>query len=325
MQRTRECSRCWRHHQLNRSQPPEHFASSHNPLLGTRVTLRLLADDEATADAAEAAVIGEMDRLEGILSAYRPDSEWSRWRSGQHTTAGPEIAAVLSLAAHWWRVSDGAFHPLAGVLRARWLRAVEEQTLPSSEELAALAASITDLPYGVHDGIVSRTGDCSRLDVHAIAKGWIVDRAAALAVAMPGIHEVLLNAGGDLLHRGSGDVVVGIEDPRQPFDNAAPFARVRIGNAGLATSGDAHRPMTIDGHAWSHVLDPRTGQPVGQVCSATVIATDAATADAMATVVSVLSPADALAAADQQGVAVLLVQPDGRTHHNARWAAAVVD
>lgn len=266
-----------------------------------------------------------MDRLEGLLSAYRPDSEWSRWRRGEVALAGAEIAAVLELATHWWRVSGGAFHPLAGVLRARWLRAVEEQALPPADELAALAASITTLPYEVHDGTVVRTGDCSLVDVHAIAKGWIVDRAAALGAAMPGIHEVLLNAGGDLLHRGDGTVVVGIQNPRQPFDNAPPLTRVRIGNAGLATSGDAHRPMTIDGRAWSHVLDPRTGQPTDHVRSATVIASDAATADALATIVSVLSPEEALAAADQHGVAVLLVQPDGRTHHNARWAAAVVD
>lgn len=266
-----------------------------------------------------------MDRLEAILSAYRHDSEWSRWRRGELTTAGPEIAAVLALAAHWWHASSGAFHPLAGVLRGRWLRAVEEQMAPSTDELAALATTIGTLPYEVHDWGITRTGDCSQLDVHAIAKGWIVDRAATLAVDMPGIHEVLLNAGGDLLHRGDGEVIVGIEDPRQPFDNAPPLARVRIGNAGLATSGAAHRPMTVGGQTWSHVLDPRTGQPVEHVRSATVIAPDAATADAMATIVSVLSPDHALAVADQQDVGVFLVQPDGCTHHNAQWAAVVVD
>lgn len=276
------------------------------------------------ADAAEAVVIDEMDRLEGVLSAYRPDSEWSRWRRGDLAHAGPEISAVLTLAAHWWQISDGAFNPLAGVLRARWQRAVEEQIAPTDGELAALAASITELPYEVHDGAPIRTGDCSQLDVHAIAKGWIVDRAAALGAAMSGVHEVLLNAGGDLLHRGTGEVSVGIEDPRRPFDNAAPLARVRVGNAGLATSGDAHRPMTVGGHARSHVLDPRNGQPVAHARSATVIAHDAATADVLATIVSVLPTEEALSAADHHDAAVLLVQPDGRTHHNTRWAAAVV-
>lgn len=232
---------------------------------------------------------------------------------------------MLALAAHWWRVSDGAFHPLAGVLRQRWRSAAAQQVLPTEGELEELAASIAELPYDMIDGHVDRTGDCSQLDIHAIAKGWIVDRAAALGAAMAGIHEVLLNAGGDLLHLGAGDVIVGIQDPRQPFDNAPPLARVRVRNSGLATSGDAHRPLTIDGGTWNHLLDPGTGQPVAHVRSATVIADDAATADAMSTVVSVLSPEHALTTADQHGVAVLLVQRDGRTHHNARWAAAVVD
>jgi thiamine biosynthesis lipoprotein len=283
-----------------------------------------LADDEGIAEAAEAAAIDEMDRLEGLLSAYRPDSEWSRWRRGEVATAGPELSALLALAAHWWHESSGAFHPLAGVLRTRWLRAVQEQRLPGDDELAELASRMATLPYELRSGLVVRTGDCSQLDLHAIAKGWIVDRAVALAAARPGVREVLLNAGGDLLHRGAGEIVVGVQDPQQPFDNAAPLARVRLADAGLATSGDAHRPMTIGGRAWSHVVDPRSGRPVDHVRSATVVAADAATADALATVVSVLSPDEALAFADRHDAAVLLVQPDGRTVHNSRWASAAV-
>lgn len=300
----------------------ELFASVHEPLLGTRVALRLRADGEADAAAAERAAIAEIERLEALLSAYRPDSEWSRWRRGEPVEAGPELHAVLSLAAHWHARSGGAFNPSAGVLRARWLRAVEEQEVPPADELAALAADIATLPFAIERGRVERRGDCSRLDLHAIAKGWIVDRAATVATACARIHEVVLNAGGDLVHRGDGEVIAGIEDPRRPFDNAPPMARVRVANAGLATGSGARRPYRIGGQAFDHTLDPTTGQPVAHVRSASVLAPDAATADALATAVAVLPVAEGLRLADAtEGTACLLLDADGELWRSARWAA----
>ncbi len=300
----------------------EVFASVHEPLLGTRVTLRLRAVDEVGARAAEHAAIGEIERLEALLSAYRPDSEWSRWRRGEHAAAGPEVRAVLALAALWHERTGGAFNPQAGVLRERWLRAVAEQRVPSREELASLAGGIARLPYAIEGDRVERVGECGRLDLHAIAKGWIVDRAAAVAAACPGIHEVLLNAGGDLVHRGDGEAVAGIEDPRRPFDNVAPMARVRVANAGLATGSAARRPYRIGARTFNHTLDPATGQPTDHVRSASVVAPDAATADALATAVAVLPIADGLQLTDATaGAGCLLLDADGQLWRNERWAA----
>jgi thiamine biosynthesis lipoprotein len=302
----------------------EPFTSVHEPLLGTRVVIRLRAADAATAEAAERAVVAEFERLEALLSAYRPDSAWSRWRRADTDAAGPEIAALLTLAAHWHRVSGGAYNPLAGVLRARWLRAERDGVPPSPEEMAALAAAVCELPYRLGDGGVQRTGDCSLLDLHAIAKGWIVDRAAAVAVDHPGVHEVLVNAGGDLLHRGPDPIQVGIEDPRRPFDNAAPLTTVRLRDSGLATSSGSRRPLRIAGTRYSHVLDPHTGWPVQAIASATTIAPDAATADALATVVGVLPIAEGLAVVDGiAGASCCLVGAEGELHVSARWPRAM--
>lgn len=301
--------------------PGEVFVSVHEPLLGTRITLRVRAADEDAAAAAEHAAIGEIERLEAVLTAYRPGSEWSRWRHGEQA-AGPEVRAVLALAAHWHERTGGAFNPLAGVLRERWLRAVEEQQVPSPDELAGLAAGIAQLPYAIDGDRVERVGDCSRLDLHAIAKGWIVDRAAAAALACHGVQEVLLNAGGDLVHRGDGEVVPGIEDPRRPFDNVAPMARVRVANAGLATGSGARRPYRIGTQTFNHTLDPATGQPVDHVRSASVVAPDAATADALATAVAVLPIDEGVRLVDATaGCGCLLLDADGQLWRNDRWAA----
>ena len=189
--------------------------------------------------------------------------------------------------------------------------------------MAALAAGITDLPYQVtDDGRVERHGDCSHLDLHAIAKGWVADRAAAVALAVDGVSDVVVNLGGDLRHAGDGDLTVRIEDPRTPWDNAPPLATVQVGEGGVATGSGARRPMQVGAMAYSHVLDPRTGQPVAHTSSATVLAADAATADVLATVTGVLQPDAAVAWIETvDGAAVLLLDHNGRVRASNRWPA----
>ena len=59
--------------------------STHQPLMGTVVELRIDGDQAAVA-IAEVSVIAEIQRLEKILSAFDPDSQLSRWRSGRPTS-----------------------------------------------------------------------------------------------------------------------------------------------------------------------------------------------------------------------------------------------
>ena len=74
-----------------------------------------------------------------------------------------------------------------------------------------------------------------------------------------------------------------------------PFAdrlagSIEIGDRAVCTSGGYARFVEIEGRRYSHILDPRSGAPAADVVSATVLAADAATADAWATALSVLGP-----------------------------------
>lgn len=82
------------------------------------------------------------------------------------------------------------------------------------------------------------------------------------------------------------------------LDNAPPLLTFDLCDAAVATSGSARRGFSV-GEEWiSHVLDPRTGQPAGSSASVTVVAADATTADAVATIVSVMDVAEGLAFVD---------------------------
>ncbi len=302
---------------------PHLHTAVHEPLLGTRVSIGVRAASLRAAEAIEGAVVGEFQRLEALLSAYRPSSAWSRWRAGDDTALTAEVVELLQRAAHWHHVSGGAFNPGAGVLRARWMHAERDGSVPAQAELAALAHGIHALPYRLDGHSVVRTGDCRHLDLHAIAKGWIVDRAVTAGCADDTTVELLINAGGDLRHVGGRPITVGIEDPRRPYDNAPPMVRVSLGDGALAGSSGARRPLVVNGERFSHVLDPRTGQPVHHTVAASALAVDACTADVAATIVGVLPVSDALAWCEATaGIECHLLDAHGREHTSSGWPQA---
>lgn len=290
--------------------------STRTPVLGTVVELRL-DGPEAAARQAEQAAWDCFERLEQEFSTYRPDSRLCRWRSGR-ADCSPDLLVVLSRAAHWSELSGGAFHPATAGITARWRRAEAEAELPTAAELARLT---TDLPYRITQTGVERVGDCSEVDLNAIAKGYIVDEAAAAAAAVPGISTVVVNAGGDLRHCGVGSIQVGIEDPNSPYDNAPPRWRISVSNAAVATSGSARRGFRVADQWLGHVLDPRTGYPVKHTASVSVVAATAMDADALATVLGVMTAAEASDFAARHQLACMLVSDDGTVHTSPAWPA----
>lgn len=273
------------------------------PLLGAEIRLRVTAATEAQADAAQDAAFREIMRLQEIVTVFDEGSELVRWRSGRLERPGPELTEVLRQAHHWWGVSGGAFHPASGVLRAAWLRAEAHGVPPSQAELDTLVAALAQLPFEVDAAGVRRVGDCHSVDLNAIAKGWIVDRAAERAASEPGVTGVLVDAGGD--RRALGTESLG--------DGPA-------GASALASLRPDGRGFGVRGRWYSPVLDPRVGRPVEPRGSTEVAAPDAATADALATICAVLAWDEARAlVATLPGVGVRVVSADGRAETAGDW------
>ena len=293
--------------------------SRREPILGTILTTRITAANERVANRVELVLLAQIARLESTFSVYDPLSELNRWKRGERKVPGPELQGLLADALRWQIMSEGIFNPATGVMTERWKQAENEQRLPEADELARLADEIRQAPFGP-DG--THRGDCRSLSFNAFAKGRVVDIATALALP-DGATDMLVNIGGDLVHLGQKPVKVAVEDPRKDYDNAPPLATVELGVRGMATSGLAKRGFRINGTWYSHVIDPRTGWPVEHVSSASVVARDASTADALATVLSVLSPDEGLKWLDehQRGTPACVVPPVGEIRTNVAWNA----
>jgi thiamine biosynthesis lipoprotein len=120
-----------------------------------------------------------------------------------------------------------------------------------------------------------------------------------------------------VLARGSGDIVawdpppgeagwtIGIA-PLNPDESPQRFVALR--RMAVSTSGDARQHLVVDGKRYSHILDPRSGQPISGRSSITIIAPMGITADALGTAACVVGPDKALALVRKfEGAEMLMV------------------
>ena len=307
-------------------------------MLGTTLEVQILATGQAQAIRAQQALLAEIDRLELIFSRFLPHSELNRWlKSSGPVSVSAELGQVLQQALIWKELSGGAFHPATEALSLLW-KAAEVSGVPP--EVSAVLDEMAQPLYtvqeqaGQHGQVSQWTAERHThlpLGFNAFAKGFIADLSCEAALAAAGVSQVVVNIGGDLRVLGPRGVRVDIADPFTLADNAAPIAGVRVQNMGAATSGRARRGFLVGGVWHSHVLDPRSGQPAGQqqagqVISASVVAGSSASADVLATIFSVLGPADSLRLTDSlAGVACLLVDHSGQQYRNALWTQLETD
>lgn len=296
--------------------PASHRSSAnYEHVLGTSLEIQVVASDEAIGTLAERAVLAEIERLESIFSVYQPTSEFNRWQSTRDVpmAISRELSEVLVAATLWRSQSNGAFEPTVEALTRRW----RESTTTGDGIEFDPRAPLWEVD-GEHGTATRRTSLPASLN--AIAKGYIIDCAVEKVAAIPGVTDVMINLGGDLRHVGAQSIPVRITDPVNHADNDLHAVSVTLSNAAVATSGGYRRGFDVDGKHVSHIFDPSTRRPADNIASASVIAPDAMTADAIATVLSVLDPEEGLAFADRfDSVGAFLVTYHGSRTSNAYW------
>lgn len=253
--------------------------------MGVPVRLVFYTGSDGAAAAAATAAFARIAQLDSRLSDYRADSELRRLDG--HASAVPvsdDLFAVLEIALELARATNGAFDPTVGPFTRMWRTSRGTLRLPSAGELEAARARV-----GWEKVSLDRDARTVRLavpgmmlDLGGIGKGYVLDEALA-TLRRHGIRRALLEAGGD--------IVLGDAPPARPgwaieISGAVEPISV-LARTAIATSGDTEQFVTIDGTRYSHVVDPRTGLGLTSGVSVTVIAKNGATADAMATAVSV--------------------------------------
>jgi thiamine biosynthesis lipoprotein len=262
-------------------------------IMGTFAELTAVAAERTTAEEAVEAGYARLEDVNRLMSDYVADSEIGRLNrlpEGESLPVSPETFHCLQRAVEISRVSGGAFDATCRPLVSFWKQAAGQNRLPAEEDLArvrALAGS-DKIMLNAQTRSVSRAADGVQVDLGGIAKGYALDLAAE-AMLKAGATSVLVDVGGDVLAVGTNPEGkpwrIGV---KHPFE-AGLFTVLELSNRAVATSGVQQRFYEIEGKRYSHVIDPRTGRPAEQAPSVTVIAADGLSADAWATVFSVLS------------------------------------
>ncbi len=302
------------------------FVFHHENVLGTSLEIRIDAGSQAQADRAEAAALGEIDRLAAILSTYDSSAEASRWLRTQGTPVrvSAELFEVLSQFDAWRVRTGGTLDPASEAISQIWKSAEKQQRTPSAGELRAAAESIRRQQHWSLDAEAHTATHLSDVPLrfNSFAKIYIVDRAGEAAMrADEGVRAAVVNIGGDLVVKGARSETVEIADPANP--NAAADRIVVMPGMAVATSGGYRRGFDIGGTHYSHILDARTGLTAESIDSATVVAPSAVDAGALATAMTILSPAESerLVAAYVPAAEYLLIARDGPRIASRGWYA----
>ena len=300
----------------------------HRVAMACRFEVLLSGEDRRhTATAHDA--LREADRLDAAWSIYRDDSAVSvlnRGAADAPVAVDAELFALLARAVDLWRRTDGAFDITTTPLSRCWGFVAREGRVPADTEIEA-ARAVAGLHHLTLDAAARTVHFRVRgveLNLGAIGKGAAVDAIAA-RLARRGVRHALVSAAGSSARAIGGRDGGFAVDVTSPLVDR-PLARLRLRGGALGTSGIGVQSIVRDGRRFGHVIDPRTGWPATGVVSATVIAADAATADALSTAMLIGGPALAERyCAAHPDTLVILTTEDRRTVRFGASRAALVE
>jgi thiamine biosynthesis lipoprotein len=287
-------------------------------LLGTIVEITVISPDESKAQSGMDSAFGEIRRIENLMSFYQPDSEISRINrtpARRRVEVGKEVFGLLQHAQTISRLTQGAFDITFSPLWHLWGQCAKEKRLPSSQELMR-AKGLVDyrrvrLHERTHEVELTQTG--VKVNLGGIAKGYALSRAGEI-LRDAGLHNFLINMGGDILAAGEGREGkgwrIGIQHPRK----CREFIGVLVLKDCFAlTSGDYERYFQIKGGRYHHIIDARSGYPASG-CSAVTILTPQLTKGYLPSIaIFLLGPDEGIRLLEAHPeMAGLIITPKGR-------------
>lgn len=292
-------------------------------LMGKAFQIVIVHSDSVFANKALDAAVQEIRRTESLISSWQADSECSEINQNAGNTAveiSPEFFQFIQRCKVFSQISAGAFDISIQPLLTVWNKALKQKQIPDSISIAK-SLELVNFENIICDSskqTVFLKKEGMAISFGAVGKGLAAENAKIVLQKM-GIENALINASGDIAAWGkqSNGKAWGI-NVQHPRDEGKVMAWLEIKNQAIVSSGDYEAFQIIDGKRYSHILDPRSGFPSGEIYSCTVISYNAELADAMATAIFVLGIEKGLQLAEQiKDLEVLLFAADNEIYKSS--------
>lgn len=297
------------------AQESKQVAHLHGETMGTTYNVKYVVDERGQIEGLQQAIDERLVHINKLMSTYDPTSELSRFNQSRFTTAyelSDETAKVVKEAVRLGKLSNGVLDVTVGPLVNMWGFGPNKrpEKVPTAEQITEVREYVGLDKLALNGNNLTKAHPMLYVDLSTIAKGYGVDEVAAIMDAN-NITNYLVEIGGEMRvtgERGNGEPwLIAIEKP-VTMERAVQKI-VSIGTNAIATSGDYRNYYEVDGKRYSHLINPRTGQPITHnLVSVTVVHPSSMTADGLATAFNVMGWDGAITLAEQEGLAVFLIK-----------------
>lgn len=261
------------------------YFEQYREVMGTIAQIKIIHRDRRVAQRAAEQAFREMTRVDSVFSLWKERSEISqinRLLPGKPFLVSHMMLELICCSNQAYRDSDGAFDPTILPLAMLWKNAIQNEAIPSADEILQFKKSVGWKNIVLKRDELSFRKDGMGFDFGGIAKGYAVDRAVSV-LRRYGIRCFIVAISGDMYAGGSRlgrPWVIGIRHPRNEGDVIESLV---LRDQAVSTSADTEQFVIKGGRRFHHLIDPRSGWPAQGVASVTVVASRSVIADAYST------------------------------------------
>ena len=264
-----------------------------------------------------------LDEINSIMSTYDTESELSQLnlkQSDQCIPVSNSLLYVLEKALTISELSQGSFDITVGPLVNLWGFGPNgiPIKIPTDEAITEAKTKVgyANINLDKDNSCLVKNNSEITIDLSAIAKGYAVDKVAALLEALK-INRYMVEIGGEVNARGLNvnqvPWQIGIEKP--VAGNRSIHKVIALDDKSMASSGDYRNYFEFEGQQYSHLIDANTGKPIRhELVSVTVLHDSCMMADALATAFIVMGYNKAKELAESENIAVLFILKDNNDY-----------
>lgn len=256
------------------------------PAMGTFVEITGVGKKAVLSSAMEEAFL-RVNQVEKTMSVFDQKSDVYKLNvpANRRLTLDPDLAQVIERSLGISEMTEGSFDITASPLMDLWGFYSQRLTVPTPSRIEETLGLVdySTLDVNTSTNVLTLSSPRQAIDLGGVAKGYAVDQAID-ALKEGGLTGGLVNAGGDI--RGFGksstgsDWRVGLQHPK---DQKKLLTALDLTLPAITTSGDYESFFTYGGDRLAHIIDPKTGRPVEDVLSVSIMTKDATTADGLST------------------------------------------